>query len=183
MGAETLLLGQGYEPIGKISWEKAVTLFFKNKIEILEEYSDKDIRSVSITIKMPAVVRFLKSFTRRKSKVRFSRQNIYTRDKGRCGYCGIKLKRSEATYDHVIPKSRGGKTNFLNILIACVPCNTKKSNKTPEEVGLKMINKPIQPNYNQFEYRFTFDYKKDVPKEWLSYLGDVLYWHGELESD
>src|SRR3990167_9348304 len=119
MSSETLLLSQGYEPLAKISWRKAITLVFKDKVEIISEYSDKEIRSVSFSIKMPAVVRFLKTFTRRRGKARFSRQNIYTRDKGQCQYCGINVSMVDATFDHLIAKSKGGRTESKNIIIAC----------------------------------------------------------------
>src|SRR3954466_9871586 len=87
--AQTLLLNQGFEPIKVISWQRAITLLFLGKVEVLEEYG-KDIRSVNVIIKVPAVVRLLRAFRRHSRPVKFSRVNIYARDNYKCQYCGKK---------------------------------------------------------------------------------------------
>src|SRR3977135_3011361 len=104
---QTLLLNQGFEPIKVISWQRAISLLFLGKVEVLEEYG-RDIRSVNIIIKVPAVVRLLRAFRRHARPVKFSRANIYARDNYKCQYCGKKASISELTYDHVKPRSQGG---------------------------------------------------------------------------
>src|SRR5512134_2453131 len=102
----TLLLSQGFEPIKVISWQRAITLLFLGKVEVIEEY-DHNVRSVSLVIKIPAVVRLLRAFRRHAKPVKFSRVNIYARDHYRCQYCGRRASISELTYDHVTPRSQG----------------------------------------------------------------------------
>jgi len=141
-----LVLDVGYTPIGVIPWQKAISLFYSGKIEILSEY-DREIRSVSLTIKMPAVIRLLKWFKARVySSVRFNKGNLYLRDGGKCAYCSTPIPISKSTYDHVIPKSKGGKTDWTNIVLACHICNRKKDCRTPEEAGLRLEVKPYKPS-------------------------------------
>lgn len=128
---ETLVLNAGYQPVARITWQRAITLLFLGKVEVIDEYEDRTIRSVSFEVKMPSVVRFLRMLTRRKPVVRFSRENVFARDQGQCQYCGTRLTRAESTYDHVVPRSQGGRTNWENIVIACVPCNQRKGGRTP----------------------------------------------------
>ena len=118
---ETLVLSTWYEPVARISWRRAVTLLFAGKVEVIDEYADREIRSISFSIKMPSVVRFLRALRGRKQGVKFSRENVYLRDGGRCQYCERKVQRSEATYDHVVPRAQGGKTSWDNVVIACLP--------------------------------------------------------------
>src|SRR5450631_4394422 len=132
---QTLLLNQGFEPIKVISWQRAITLLFLGKVEVLEEY-DRDIRSVTMVIKIPAVVRLLRAFRRHARPVKFSRVNIYARDNYRCQYCGKKAPISDLTYDHVLPRSQGGLTEWTNIVSCCYLCNRKKGGRTPNEAGM-----------------------------------------------
>jgi len=123
-----------YEPLRIINWKKAVTLLMLGKVEVLEEYG-RDIRSVSFTIKLPSVVRLLMMVKRPKTQIRFSRQNIYARDKYSCQYCGRKFPVEDLSYDHVIPKSRGGKTLWTNIVTCCMGCNRKRGAAPPGRPG------------------------------------------------
>ena len=107
--ARTLVLDLGYQPLRIVSWQRAVTMLFEGKVEVVEEY-DEDIRSVSVTIKMPAVVRLLRALRGRKKAVKFSRINVMTRDRFRCQYCGLQLPMSRLNYDHVVPRSQNSKT-------------------------------------------------------------------------
>ena len=84
---QTLVLSQGYEPIKIVSWQRAITLLFLGKVEVVEEY-DRGIKTTSLVIKIPSVVRLLNAFRRHKKPVKFSRINIYGRDKYTCQYCG-----------------------------------------------------------------------------------------------
>ena len=137
-----LLLNITYEPLNIINWKKAITLLLLGKVEVLEEYG-REIRSMSFTLRLPSVVRLLRMVRRPHAPVKFSRQNIYTRDKYSCQYCGTRLPPEELTYDHVVPKSRGGKTVWTNIVTCCMHCNRKKGGRTPAEARMTLIRAPV----------------------------------------
>lgn len=170
---QVLLLNITYEPLKIINWKRAITLLLLNKVEVLEEYG-REIRSVSFTIKLPSVIRLLKMVKRPNDDVKFSRQNIYARDKYRCQYCGKRFCSEELTYDHVIPKARGGKTEWTNIVTCCVKCNRKKGGYIPSEVGMKLIRKPCRPTWLP-ALKITIGFR-EVPHTWRDYL----YWNVEL---
>lgn len=178
----TLVLSPEWEPINQIGWKRVVRLLLKGRIEILEEYDDEVIRSETWEIKLPSVVRLLNWVKGRRKGVRFSRENVFTRDKGRCQYCSKKLGRPEATYDHVVPRSQGGKTRWENIVIACVSCNQRKGGRTPEQAGMFLKVVPVKPKYLPETLRLTFS-KAETPSTWVNYLQSVVYMHGELDSD
>jgi len=175
--SQTLLLNQGFEPIKVISWQRAITLLFLGKVEVIEEYEASGIRSVNLVIKIPAVVRLLRAFRRHSRPVKFSRVNIYARDHYKCQYCGRKASISELTYDHVMPRSRGGNTEWTNIVTCCYLCNRKKGGRTPTEAGMKLLTAPSQPNWvPAIAIRISL---RSVPDAWRDYL----YWTGELDKD
>lgn len=172
----TLLLAATYEPIDVIPWQDAVRLMTLGKVEVIEEY-EKDLRSTYLVIKMPAVVRLVSMFRKRKKKVKFSRVNIYARDKYACQYCGKTGKMKDFTFDHVVPKSRGGKTTWDNIVTCCSSCNSKKGDKTPREAGMKLKNKPEQPSWlPAVTIRVS---QRSVPDAWRDYL----YWNVTLDEE
>lgn len=179
---DTLVLSNAYEPIDRIPWRRAVTLWFLDKVEILEEYTDREVRSVGFAMKVPAVIRFLASVVWRRRGVRFSRENVYTRDNGRCAYCCKPVSRSDATWDHVVPRAAGGTTRWENVVIACLGCNQQKGARTPEQAGMKLRARPVKPRSSPASFRLAFG-AKDVPETWRGYLRDVIYWHGALETD
>jgi 5-methylcytosine-specific restriction endonuclease McrA len=173
--ARTLLLSQGFEPIKVISWQRAITLLFLGKVEVVEEY-DHNIRSVNLIIKIPAVVRLLRAFRRHAKPVKFSRVNIYARDHYRCQYCGRRASISELTYDHVTPRSQGGRTEWTNIVTACYECNRKKGGRTPREAGMALLAQPVQPNWvPAVTIRISM---RSIPDAWRDYL----YWTGDLSE-
>jgi len=168
-----LLLNITYEPLKIINWRKAVTLLSLGKVEVLEEYG-REIRSVSFQIKLPAVVRLLRLVRRPPKPVKFSRQNIYARDKYTCQYCGEPFAPEELTYDHVVPRSRSGRTEWGNIVSCCVECNRRKGGRTPQEAGMRLIQKPSRPKWLPV-LKITVGIN-DVPTSWRDYL----YWNMEL---
>lgn len=170
---QVLLLNISYEPLKVINWKKAVTLLCLGKVEVLEEYN-QEIHSVTFTIKLPSVVRLLKMVNRNKSPVKFSRQNIYARDRYKCQYCGGQYQSEELTYDHVHPRSRGGKTEWDNIVTCCIECNRKKGGRTPREAKMQLIRKPKRPAWVP-GIRITIGFR-EVPQSWRDYL----YWNIEL---
>lgn len=179
---DTLVLNMGWQPVGRMSWQRAITQWCKGRVEIIDSYEDRDIRSVTFSMKMPAVVRELTKYKRKKA-VKFSRENVYARDTGRCQYCQERVSRPKATYDHVVPRDQGGKTTWDNIVIACFDCNQKKRNRTPEQAGMLLKKKPIKPKTLSNDMNFTFTWKKGMPIEWQAFLRDSVYWNGALDED
>jgi 5-methylcytosine-specific restriction endonuclease McrA len=170
---QVLLLNITYEPLRIINWQKAITMLCLGKVEVIEEYQ-REVRSVTFSVKLPSVVRLLRMVKRPKSPVKFSRQNIYARDRYRCQYCGTRNPTEELTYDHIIPKSRGGKTEWANIVTCCVECNRKKGGRTPPEARMRLIRKPVRPDWVP-ALRITIGVRQ-IPQSWRDYL----YWNVEL---
>lgn len=168
MAGMTLLLNASYEPLSVISWKRAMSLFFLEKVEVLEEYDDQAVHSVSQCFKVPAVVRLYKYVKRRYMGVKFSRQNIYARDGYQCQYCGSKPPLMDLSFDHVYPRSRGGKTCWENIVTCCVRCNRKKGGRTPEEAHMPLLKTPIKPRSAARVALQTQRHR--TPHNWLGYL-------------
>ena len=134
------MLNATYEPLKVVDWRKAITMLCQDKVEVVSEY-DREVRSVSITFKLPSVIRLLRYITvkRRMDYVPFSRANIYARDDHRCQYCGVGHPIEDLTFDHVVPVSQGGKKKWENIVTSCISCNRRKgachsTAVTPESV-------------------------------------------------
>jgi 5-methylcytosine-specific restriction endonuclease McrA len=161
------LLNASFEPLNVIGWRRAVKLVVLEKAEIVEA-SAHEVHSVSTRMSVPSVVR-LTSFVRfRRREAKFSRRNIYTRDDFRCQYCGDRPPAQELTCDHVMPRSRGGRTEWSNIVTCCVPCNRRKGGRTPTEAGLRLVRTPAQPTWLWgVQNRFA---SRRPPKAWHAYL-------------
>ncbi len=149
-----------------ISWQRALTLFFLGKVEVVEEY-DQEIRSVSVTLKMPAVVRLLRYVQLGKKRPPLNRPNILARDNASCQYCGIILSSREATLDHVVPRSQGGTTCWENVVTACSNCNRKKGGRTPKEASMRLLSIPVQPDWLPV---LTVKFSTRLPEAWLIFL-------------
>lgn len=175
MQQQTLLLDAGYAPVGVVSWQRAIQLLFLNKVEVVEEY-DGFVRSTSLVIKIPAVVRLLRAFRRHRKPVKFSRINVYGRDNYRCQYCGEKGELGDLTYDHVVPRSQGGTTTWTNIVTACSDCNGNKAGRTPEQARMKLLKQPAQPK--DLPAVVIEVSRTSVPDAWRDYL----YWTGSLDE-
>ena len=197
----TLVLDSGYRPHRVVSWQRAAQLLHDGRAEVVELYEDvlraidKDVaRTLSLgssmlswfelggsdrddlyVVKMPAVVR-LHGVLGRKKVVKFSRINVLTRDDFKCCYCGAKKLVRELNYDHVLPRSMGGKTTWENIVSSCYECNAKKGNRTPEQAGMKLLRPPVKPKSLPIA-ALRLDGLKDIPEVWRDYL----YWTVELE--
>lgn len=180
---ETLVLDTSYRAVARVHWQRAITLFFLGKVEVIEEYEGKQIRSVTFSTGIPSIVRFLKRMVSKKKAVKFSRENVYTRDQGKCQYCGCKVARPESTYDHVIPRAQGGKTVWDNIVIACMPCNQKKGNRTPAMAKMTLLSTPVRPKKLPDNVNITIQWNPSMPISWRDFLISHSYWNGELEGE
>ena len=142
----TLLLAMTFEPLKIISWMKAMILVVLGKVEVVEAY-DRIIHSASLALPLPAVVKLRRNVPRRPQRVKFSRQNIFFRDDFTCQYCNRQHPSYRLTYDHVVPRSKGGKTNWTNIVTSCIPCNLKKGNRLPQAASLRLLRLPEEPRW------------------------------------
>lgn len=131
-----------YLPLSVIQWKEAITYMWLDKCNVLEWYDDWVVSSPSWETRVPAVI-MLKQMMRRRRTPRFTKNNLYLRDLYTCQYCKTKFPRTELSLDHVIPVSKGGKTNWTNIVAACNSCNSLKGNKT----NIKPKIQPYQPDY------------------------------------
>lgn len=160
-----------YFPLSTLPWQDAVTAVLKEHVAVVSEY-DHVVRSPSMEMKLPSVVA-MRDYVPMPRKVAFTRFNVFLRDQFRCQYCGVKFESSELTFEHVIPRSRGGVTSWTNIVAACDPCNLKKGNK----LEMRPRKAPVEPT--------SFDLlaaKRQIPQNYLheSWL-DYLYWDSEIE--
>lgn len=162
-----LLLSSGYEPLRIISWQNAVSMFFLGKIEVLEEY-DHNIRSVSVIIKAPSVVRLLRYVNAGRKSPPLTRGNVLARDNFTCQYCRCELSARDATLDHVIPRSQGGKTSWENIVCACGSCNRRKGGRTPKEARMNLLTKPVRPDWLPVLH---IKLHGKIPESWYTFLG------------
>lgn len=159
-----LVLNQNYEPLGICSLEKAVILLWLGKAEMVEVKPNRAIHTSRAVWPWPSVVRLNTYIRLPYKKVELSRRNILRRDGHRCVYCGRSTP--PLTVDHVIPRSRGGGDLWENLVAACVRCNNKKGNRTPDEAEMPLRVKPFRPNYVTF-LRTTVG---TVAEEWEPYL-------------
>lgn len=179
---ETLVLDTSYVAVARVHWQRAITLLFMGKVEVIEEYGDREIRSVSFSMKIPSIVRFIRAMKSKKKAVKFSRENVYTRDKGKCQYCGNKVARPEATYDHVLPRAQGGKTEWTNIVIACMGCNQRKGNRTPTTAKMTLLSQPVRPKKLPDHMHLTIQWHPSMPPSWKDFLASHHYWNDALEE-
>ena len=149
-----------------IPWQEAITLWFLGKVDVLEEY-DLFVASPSISVPLPAVVRLRRLVPNLRRGVKFSRANVFSRDGYTCQYCASKKSRSELSFDHVLPRTHGGRTGWENIVTACRPCNLKKRNRTPEQAGMRLLRKPVRPTALPIE-PMSFG-GREIPAEWRDY--------------
>ena len=196
--SDVLVLNRNYVAINTISWQRCFQLLCKESAVVLDEemnrynFDDwfqlsqmkkdgswKYINTTSAKIAVPEVIVLLVCDKFVRPVVRFNRRNVYLIYKHTCCYCGKKFETKELTLDHVHPRSRGGKTEWLNIVLSCYPCNTIKNDKTPAEAGMRMKYQPEIPSksfmFNYLRHKFTL---KD---SWQKFI-DFSYWNSELEQ-
>ena len=193
----TLLLSTTYEAYDSVPWEKAFYYLCggkdgTEKVEVLKYHEDKKIHSGSSTVsgelrewRIPSVIRFIDAVTPVIKTVKFSRENIYARDKGKCQYCGQKVKLDEFEYEHVTPRRKPycGPTTWENIVTACTSCNQKKGGRTPKEAGMVLLSTPRRPDKLSSTRRLSLEWHVGMPESWRPYMRDSIYWKTELDND
>lgn len=172
MQLHTLLLNSWMQPHRIVHWQDAICKLVEGEIEVLEEY-DATVSSPSVTFRVPSVARIKKSIPVSKKGVKFSRINVLTRDNFQCQYCSGRFPRRQLNYDHVIPRKQGGKTVWNNIVTSCLPCNSRKGGRTPEQAGMRLLKKPEKPF--QLPLMMPAVPIKTAPETWRFYLQGVPY--------
>lgn len=165
----TLVLNAGYEPMQLITWQRALCLVMIGKAEIVAEYN-KMVRTVREQYAMPSVVRLTRyvRVVKRLGLVRCTRKNILIRDNYQCQYCGVTCHPSTITIDHVIPKCRGGRTQWNNVVAACAACNRRKGDRPLTDSGLNLLKPPARPTWQEMMRAFDEPFLHD----WLPFLNE-----------
>ena len=165
-----------YFPLSLWSWQDAVKAIFRDTVRVVSEY-DRAIHSPTTEFKLPSVLA-LKEYVPISHTPAFTRFNVFLRDAWHCQYCGGQFKTHQLTFDHVIPRARGGKTSWDNIVAACRDCNTKKGSKMPHDCGMHPMVAPREPTIYELQ-----ETGKRFPPDFLhGSWGDFLYWDSELEE-
>lgn len=158
-----LVLNQDYSPLTVCTVQRAFMLVFLDKADLIEEIEEQRLRSISMSFPFPSVVKIKKYVNLPYKGVVMSRHNIFKRDGGKCQYCGTNR---DLTLDHVIPRSKGGKSSWTNLVTACKKCNSLKGDYPLDKSGLQLNKKPVKPSYLTF-LRMNRETYRD---EWNPYL-------------
>ena len=162
-----------YYPLSLWPWQDAIKAAWLDRVTILAEY-DEVVRSPSTELRLPSVV-VLKDYVKPQKRVAFTRFNLFLRDEFRCQYCGSK---GELTFDHVVPRARGGVTSWENVVAACASCNLRKGSKSLSHAGMSLVRPPRQPGAEELKNQGRKFPPNHLHETWL----DFLYWDAELES-
>ena len=161
-----------YYPLSLWSWQDAIKAVFLDRVNIVSEY-DRAIASPSFTMRLPSVVS-LKTYVKPSRIPAFTRFNVFLRDRFACQYCGC---REELTFDHVIPRSKGGLTTWENVVAACSPCNLRKGDRLPHEIEMLPFQRPFAPTVSDLHQNGRLFPPNYLHESWMDYL----YWDTELE--
>ena len=200
LNQQVLVLNRLWQAVNICTARRALTLLFEGRAQVVmntqdgsfqtlnfsqwrdvsgNEAEDDYVHSISFKIRVPKVILLLLFDRFPKKEVKFTRHNIFERDKNTCQYCGRHFERKDLNLDHVIPKDRSGPTTWENIVCSCIPCNTRKGNRTPNEARMHLIRKPKRPKWRPF-----VQINLGVPRHdcWKHFI-DLAYWNVELGND
>lgn len=161
-----------YFPLSLWSWQDAIKAVFLDRVNIVSHY-DRAVHSPSFEMKIPSVVS-LKSYIKPPKYPAFTRFNVFLRDRFECQYCGVG---GELTFDHVIPRSKGGQTTWDNVVAACSPCNLKKGGRMPKACSMHPHQKPYRPDVFDLHSNGRLFPPNYLHESWMDYL----YWDTELD--
>ncbi len=194
-----LVLNRLWQAVNVCSVERALTLLFTGHAQVVYQgeggfstYSFREwcdfspslaqeevVNTISFRVPIPRVILLL-FFDRLPVKdVKFTRQNVFERDKNTCQYCGIKFDRKDLNIDHVVPRQHGGLTSWTNVVCSCIECNRRKANRTPEQARMRLLRKPKKPRWRPF---LEIQFNKTTHHSWRHFL-DFAYWNVELGED
>jgi len=165
-----------YFPLSIWPWQESVKAVFMDRVNIVSEY-DSYVHSPSLEMALPSVVA-LKEYVPTARRPAFTRFNVFLRDRFTCQYCGIKSPAERLTFDHVVPKSRGGRTSWINVVAACEPCNLRKGGLMPRAARMVPKIMPRQPTVRELQVNGRLYPPNFLHESWR----DFLYWDTELEA-
>ncbi|CAN5785122.1 HNH endonuclease [soil metagenome] len=189
----TLVLNRNWQPVHVATVARALVMLWNESARVVDpddfrlySWSDwarlapKDgepfIRTVSFRLRVPEVLTLTHYDRFRQSVVTFSRRNLFKRDHSACQYCGARPGSSELTIDHILPRSLGGTTTWENCALACVSCNARKANRTPEQAGMRLRKKPVRPDWKPL-----YSHSSIRVESWSKFLSDA-YWNVSLDE-
>ncbi|MEE9219351.1 MAG: HNH endonuclease [Acidobacteriota bacterium] len=195
LDTNVLVLNRLFQAVDVTSVRRAFTMLYKGDVRAVQPdyttYSFENWRDVPpgadeecvstpcFSIRIPRVVQLLYFDSMPRHEVRFTRKNIYYRDRNRCQYCGSKFAIRDLNLDHVVPLSRGGHSVWSNVVCCCLECNTRKGNRLPGEAGLKLLKKPSKPRWHPL-VRLSLTHRRY--EIWKNFL-DLAYWNVELREE
>ncbi len=164
-----------YFPLSLWSWQESIKAVFLERVNVVSEY-DTVIHSPSFELKLPSVIS-LKNYAPTDRSPAFTRFNVFLRDQFMCQYCGASHSANDLTFDHVVPRSRGGRTTWQNVTAACSACNLRKANQTPSEAGMALRCVPVKPSAHRLQETGRAFPPNYLHESWR----DFLYWDSELD--
>jgi 5-methylcytosine-specific restriction endonuclease McrA len=200
LNQHVLVLNRLWQAVNVCTARRALTLLFQGHAQVVfneddgsfrtfsfyqwRDFSetatrDESISAISFRIRVPRIILLLAYDRLPKKEVKFTRHNIFERDKNTCQYCGGVFDRKDLNLDHVIPRDRGGPTTWENIVCSCIECNTHKANRTPSEAGLNLIRKPKRPKWRPF---VQISFSLNQHDSWRHFV-DLAYWNVELGEE
>ena len=164
-----------YFPLSLWSWQDAIKAVFLERVNVVSEY-EREVHSPTWRMRLPSVIS-LKEYVPQNRRPAFTRFNVFLRDGFVCQYCGGRFPTQDLTFDHVIPRSRGGKTTWDNVVTACAGCNLKKGNRLPRQAGMHPLIRPHQPSTFHLQENGRAFPPNYLHESWRDYL----YWDTELD--
>ncbi len=164
-----------YFPLSLWPWQEAIKAVVTERVNVVSQY-DRVIHSPSFELKLPSVIA-LKEYVSQERRPAFTRFNVFLRDRFACQYCGDAFPAHELTFDHVMPRSRGGRTTWENVVSACAPCNLRKGGRVPTKAGMSPRRTPRQPTVWELQESGRAFPPNFLHDSWR----DFLYWDTELD--
>jgi 5-methylcytosine-specific restriction endonuclease McrA len=166
-----------YFPLSLWNWQEAIKAVFLDRVNVVSEY-DRVVRSPSFEMRLPSVIA-LKEYVAGSRRPAFTRFNVFLRDKFTCQYCNVRFQAEDLSFDHVVPRSRGGRTSWDNVVTACRICNLLKGDRLISESKMTLRTPPAQPTTWQLHENGRTFPPNYLHESWR----DFLYWDSELESE
>lgn len=166
-----------YFPLSTWPWQDAVKAVFLERVNILSEYDEK-VHSPSVAFRLPSVIA-LKTYIPAAKRPAFTRFNVFLRDRFTCQYCGARKPTDQLTFDHLVPRSRGGRTTWQNVITACAGCNLAKGNRLPHESRMRPMVEPRMPTMRELHLSGRAYPPRYLHESWH----DFLYWDSELDPE
>jgi 5-methylcytosine-specific restriction endonuclease McrA len=194
-----LVLNRLWQAVNVCTVQRALTLLFTGHAQVVahdgEDFTtynfhewcdfsesaprDEVVNTVRIRIRIPRIIQLLFFDRLPEKEVKFTRQNVFERDRNTCQYCGRRFERKDLNIDHVVPRLRGGLTTWTNVVCSCIECNSRKGSRSPEEAGMRLVRKPKKPRWRPF---LEVQFARTADHSWRHFL-DLAYWNVELGED